>query len=197
MNCLNFTISELGKDHTECFFWTEVEGQRGVNEIGTCVFKYLEKMSLLHPDFDFIFYSDNCCGQQKNQFMLSLYLYAVKKLPIKSITHKFLIKGHTQNEGDAVHSTIEREVKKMLRSGPIYVPDQYIAAITNARKKGNAYIVNLMSHSDFIDIKCLSENTFSKNTEGEKVKIGDIKIIKMMKDLNEPASVRIFYKKSY
>lgn len=26
LNCLNFTISELGKDHTECFFWTEVEG---------------------------------------------------------------------------------------------------------------------------------------------------------------------------
>lgn len=127
LNCLNFTISELGKDHTECYFWTEVEGNRGVNEIASCVYKYLQKMSSSNPDADFIFYSDNCCGQQKNNFMFFMYAYALKTLPIKSITHKFLIKGHTQNEGDAVHSTIEREVKKILKFGPIYVPAQYIA----------------------------------------------------------------------
>ncbi|CAK1598252.1 unnamed protein product [Parnassius mnemosyne] len=197
INCFNFTISELRKDHTECYFWTEVEGQRGVNEIGTCVLKYLEKMSSLHPDSDFIFYSDNCCGQQKNQFMFSLYLYALKNLPIKSIIHKFLVKGHTQNEGDAVHSTIEREIKKLLKSGPIYVPDQYIAAIKNARKKGNPYIVNVMSHRDFYDIKLLSDNNLLKNTEGEKIKIGDIKIIKVVKYLDEHFKVKMFYKNSY
>lgn len=73
-------------------------------------------------------------------------------------------------------------MKKMLRSGPIYVPNQYIAAIKNAQKKGNTYIVNLMSHRDFYDIKRLYENIFSKNTEGEKIKIADIKIIKMIKN---------------
>ncbi|KAL4714260.1 hypothetical protein ACJJTC_009612 [Scirpophaga incertulas] len=63
-----------------------------------------------------MFYSDNCCGQQKNQFIFSMYIYAVQNLPnIKSITHKFLIKGHTQNEGDSVHSTIERQIKRRLR----------------------------------------------------------------------------------
>ena len=67
-----------------------------------------------------IFYSNNCSGQQKNKFMMALYLYAVNNLPnITSITHKFLIKGHTQNEGDSAHSLIEREVKRILKSGPI------------------------------------------------------------------------------
>ncbi|CAK1550180.1 unnamed protein product [Leptosia nina] len=68
---------------------------------------------------------------------ISVFYYKIKYLPIKSITHTFLIKGHTQNEGEAVPSMIEKEVKKMLRSGPIYVPDKYIAAIKNAHKKGN------------------------------------------------------------
>lgn len=29
---------------------------------------------------------------------------------IKKITHKYLTAGHTQNEGDATHSVIEKEV---------------------------------------------------------------------------------------
>lgn len=38
-------------------------------------------------------------------------MYAVQQFKIKSIVHKYLIAGHTQNEGDATHSTIEREVR--------------------------------------------------------------------------------------
>ena len=37
------------------------------------------------------------------------------------ITHKYFIKGHSQNEGDSCHSLIERQVKRLLRNGPIYV----------------------------------------------------------------------------
>nr|CAI5833693.1 unnamed protein product [Callosobruchus analis] len=71
---------------------------------------------------DLIFYSDNC--QQKNRFMFSMYLYAVQKFPqIKSITHKFLIKGHSQNEGDSVHSVIERSIKRSVKSGLFLLPN--------------------------------------------------------------------------
>lgn len=80
------------------------------------------------------FYLDNCYGQNKNKYITTLYMYAVNNLNIGSITHKFLIRGHTQNEADSVHSLIERQVKKNLKSGPIYSPDQYIALIEIARK---------------------------------------------------------------
>lgn len=61
---------------------------------------------------------------------------AVQNLPnIKSITHKYLIKGHTQNKGDSAHSQIEREIKRQLRSGPMYTPDAFVGAIKAARKK--------------------------------------------------------------
>jgi len=44
---------------------------------------------------------------------------------INSITHKFLIKGHTQNEGVSIHSVTEKTVSRTLKGGPIYTPDQY------------------------------------------------------------------------
>lgn len=81
LNCLNFTICELKIDSTECYFWNEVEGQKGANEIGSCVLKFLEKKSASSSEqLNIIFYSDNCCGQQKNQFVFSMYIYAVKNL---------------------------------------------------------------------------------------------------------------------
>lgn len=196
INCLNFTISELGRDHTECYFWDESEAQRGANEIGTCVLRFLQKKSACsNSDMDVIFYSDNCCGQQKNQFIISMYIYAVTSLKYNSITHKFLIRGHTQNEGDAVHSIIEKEIKKTLRSGPIYVPAQYVTAIRNAKKRGNPFSVNEMTYRDFVDIKNLASAGLKKNVDGDSVKLSDIKVIRIEKsDSNE---IKIFYKTSY
>ena len=52
---------------TSCFFWHEGTGNRGATEIGTCVLKYLKVVETNYPNSDVIFYSDNCCGQQKNR----------------------------------------------------------------------------------------------------------------------------------
>lgn len=61
--------------------------------------------------FEIIFYSDNCCGQQKNQFMFSMYMYTLANFKIKSITHTFLMTEHTQN--NSVHSVIEKEIRNI------------------------------------------------------------------------------------
>jgi len=108
------------------------------------------KAIAVNKPIDVVFYSDNCCGQQKNQFMISLYQYAIKKLGfINSITHTFLIKGHTQNEGDSVHSVIEKTVSRTLKGGPIYTPDQYITLIRTSKKTGQPYQVIELTHEDF------------------------------------------------
>ena len=86
---------------------------------------------------DVIFYSDNCAGQQKSKFMLGLYLCAVRYLAITSITHKCLVIGHTQNEGDSAHSLIESQMKHQLRCRPIYTPEGFVAAIPAAKKVVN------------------------------------------------------------
>lgn len=151
----------------------------------------MQQKATQEEEIEVIFYSDNCPGQQKNKFMFSLYLYAVQTLNIKSITHKFLIKGHTQNEGDSVHSTIEGELKKQLRSGPLYTPDSFISCIRSAKKKGDPYRVVEMSFQDFYDLKDLTGQM--RFNLSNAVKVSDIKVIKVEK--KSPFS--IFYKTSY
>ncbi|KAJ8968681.1 hypothetical protein NQ314_002172, partial [Rhamnusium bicolor] len=117
LNSYNFTISKLKSDRVECYFWHEGLGKRGSNEIGTCVYNFLEETSnsVNSDDLVIVLYSDNCCGQQKNRFIFNLYMHEVTVLKIKAITHKFVIKGHTQNEDDSIYSVIEKFVKKSLR----------------------------------------------------------------------------------
>lgn len=66
----NDSESTINQSITECYFWHEGEGYRGADEIGSCLLKFIEKE--LHSRtgndlIDLIFYSDNCCGQNKNK----------------------------------------------------------------------------------------------------------------------------------
>lgn len=119
-------------------------------------------------------------------------MLATMKLEIPSITHKFVVCGHSQNEGDAMHACIEKQKKKVLKSGPIYVPDQWIPVISMARKS-EAYFVNQMTTDDMIDFKKLSGeigSNFNVNTDNKKVLWGKIKIIEVRKE----SPFKIFYK---
>ncbi|KAJ8962148.1 hypothetical protein NQ318_018105 [Aromia moschata] len=70
--------------------------------------------------------------------------------------------GHTQNEGDSVHSVIERYIKRALRSGPIFVPDQYMTLIRTAKITGKPYEVHELNHENFFNIKELA-STIGRN----------------------------------
>ncbi|CAG5045303.1 unnamed protein product [Parnassius apollo] len=80
-------VTNLKDSVTNCYFWHEGLGNRGAIEIGSCVFKFLKETAERYANSNIIFYSDNCCGQQKNRFLLGMYYYAVESLPINSITH--------------------------------------------------------------------------------------------------------------
>lgn len=198
MNCFNFTISDLNAKNVECYFWNETEGKRGAVEVGSCVLHYINMLveKANSTDLDVVFYSDNCCGQQKNKYLLSAYSYAIQKFKLRSITHKFLIHGHSQNEGDNVHSVIEKQVKRHLKSSPIYVPEQYVTLIRMAKKNGPPYRVHEFTCENFYDLKTLQEewgNNFNVDTDRMKVKWHDIKIIRVEK--GHPLA--FFYKTSY
>uniref|UniRef100_A0A0K8W834 Uncharacterized protein n=1 Tax=Bactrocera latifrons TaxID=174628 RepID=A0A0K8W834_BACLA len=75
VNVFNFTIFDIKTNKCQCFVSDEANGKRGVNELGTCVFEYIKSLAKTNED-EIIFYSDNCAGQQKNKFMVALYLYA-------------------------------------------------------------------------------------------------------------------------
>ncbi|XP_050673826.1 uncharacterized protein LOC126971565 isoform X1 [Leptidea sinapis] len=223
LNCFNFTVAELAKKKTETtkltgkkdrrslsdevgaygevfsYFWDETRGHRGANEIGSCILDYLTKLSAKYPEkrLNIIFYSDNCCGQNKNKFITSLYGYAVATLSnINSITHKYLIKGHTQNEGDNIHSLIEKEIKRAHKSGAIYTPHQYVALIRSAKKSGSPFKVQELNFDFFYDLKSFSQQwgyNFTEDDDRNKVSWNDIKVLKFLK--SDPFA--FFYKISY
>lgn len=113
--------------------WHEACAKRGSLEISSFVYDYLKEYC--NTGKKVVFYSDNCSGQNKNQVLLSMYLYAVKTFTIPSITHKYLIVGHTQNEGDVMHSLIEKQLSLATKKTPLYVPSQLVVVAQVAKKK--------------------------------------------------------------
>ncbi|CAH2088043.1 unnamed protein product [Euphydryas editha] len=95
-------------------------------------------------------YSDNCGGQNRNRIVFMMYSIAAKKFNV-NISHKFLEKGHTQNENDSIHALIERSSKNK----EIYTPDQWFALVRWAKDTGNPYIVKEVSIEDILDFKKL------------------------------------------
>ncbi|CAH1171175.1 unnamed protein product [Phaedon cochleariae] len=197
LSTLNFTIFDLKNKRGYCYLWHEAIAKRGANEICSCVYKFITE----HRDRnDIIFYSDNCVGQNKNKFIFGMYLYCVQHFEdIHSISHKFLIVGHTQNEGDSMHATIEKEKKRMLKSGPVYIPAQWAMIIRSAKKHGHPYNLEEISTFDqgnqgyFKKFVSKIGNNFNRNVDNEIVVWRDVKVLRFEKD--HPYT--IFYKTSY
>lgn len=50
VNCYNFTITNILNGETKCYFWHQGEGNRGANEIASCIFQYLEDLTIKMND---------------------------------------------------------------------------------------------------------------------------------------------------
>lgn len=195
----NFTVCEIQSMEAICYLWHEGEAHRGPNEIASCLFKFIQKKSEERTnDFEIIFYSDNCGGQNKNKFIIGLYQYALKVFPnVKTITHKFLIRGHTQNEGDSVHSVIEKQIKLSLKSSPIYTAYQYAQIIRDSKKKAPFFKVDELDHSNFFNFKDYTSrigNNFNINTNSESIHFNDIKVLKLSRGQTDTFKYKTSYK---
>lgn len=76
-----------------CYFWHEGMGNRGSCEIGSCLYQFIKKQK--NKGKKIVFYCDNCGGQNKNKYVVSMLMYCVMTLNIPSIAIKFLTVGHT------------------------------------------------------------------------------------------------------
>ena len=170
-----------------CYVWCEKDGLRGSNEIGSCVYHYLES---LHKEGikKVILFSDACGGQNRNKNMLSMLWYARHKFSFDSIEHIFFVTGHSQNEGDSMHSTIERKSKKT----PIYTPCQWAQSIKDAKKREPVYIVNEIDHSFFLDLGKLSAMLKNFEIDTQRQRIQWLKVRKFHITSEEPNIVKVF-----
>jgi len=189
LSLYNLSVYSLGSGDVYCYLWNETQAKRGANEIASCLLKFLKKQVKAGYK-SFVFFSDNCAGQNRNRFIATLWWYAVTTLRnITSITHNYLDVGHTQNENDTVHSTIER----VSRRASLYTPEQWSAVIATASSK-KSYNVTDMQVKDFLDFKTASQcvRNFAVTEDGDRVRWN--KLCSMSFSSQNPDKMHIRYK---
>lgn len=184
-----------------CFTWSEVNGKRGSSEIGSILYHYLSKNVPSHVT-EVCLYSDTCGGQNRNQYVTALLLYAVKNIPhLQKIEHKFLESGHSYMEVDSMHSSIESAKKNT----EVYSMPDYISIFKRARSektvtvdgksfKKQPFQTKEFKYHEFYDLKTLAQETISnrtKDNEGNQVKWLKIKRMRYLKE--EPTKIFFNY----
>ena len=153
--------------------WHGGQAARGANEIASCLYKYLMN---LRPDIKHItMYSDSCQGQNKNSHMAVMCMITLQdNTNLLSISHKFLIPGHTHMECDSDHSLIEKKKKKY--SLPISHPHDW-AQLVRVTGKKRPFLVTETSTADFFDFSSLLKQDLilrKSDMKGEKIFWRDI-----------------------
>lgn len=188
----NLTIYEAPLPNTAyCLCWNEINGKKGSSEIGTCLYYYLA--NCLAPEVNHItIFSDTCSGQNRNQYISSLLLWAVQNIDqLQIIEQKFLESGHSYMEVDSMHSAVESASKNI----DITSMNDWKNVFRNARKQkmkkinGEKYIiepykVKEMKYDEMLDLKLLADQTVlnrTKDSNGNKVNWLKIKRIKYIK----------------
>lgn len=149
---------------------------RGSTEVASCLFSYIKN----HPEIEEIFLmSDSCGGQNLNQYLSTALLYAVRLDQCTVIHHVYYEPGHTQMEGDSMHSCIERCAKNVQ----VNVPSEWALLCQTARKNPSPYKIMNLNHNFFIDWASLAEGNKDtpryQTTQGEVVEWRKIKCLSM------------------
>ncbi|CAH1176648.1 unnamed protein product [Phaedon cochleariae] len=174
----NFTIFNCGDNTGKCYMWTEVEGARGPCEIASCLFHHLKSLSATTKDVRL--FSDTCGGQNKNQYVAAMFIYAVQVLSIEVIDQKFLISGHSQMECDSMHARIEIASKNR----PVYLPHEWMTIAKNAKQNEPKYQVFDKNQIGFLDWKALAKMIMvnrNKDENGDTLNWHHIKWIRYEK----------------
>lgn len=190
LSTYNFTIFNLATKHCHCYMWYECIARRGSSEIGSCLLNFIE-IHVAKGIKEFSFFSDNCAGQNRNKYLFALYSYLSQKHSVK-IRHTFLQPGHTQTEGDCVHSVIEKASKHI----PVYTPEQWYSLVRTAKRQKPYYTVYELSQKDVYDLKDLQVQTtinFDRDTNNDRIYISKLKVV----EFNPEYPNCLFFKLKY
>lgn len=78
LSMYNLTIRDCASDESsECYMWSELEGGRGSEQIGSCILKKI--LDLPDSTEQLITYSDTCGGQNRNINIAVMFMYALCK----------------------------------------------------------------------------------------------------------------------
>ena len=101
--------SEDGMDRMNAYIWREFEGDRGANNIASCLLMDLKRRGWLgRPNFGELTYiADNCGGQNKNKVVIRFLMWLVECNLFPRVRIFFLVKGHTKNAADRMFNLLK------------------------------------------------------------------------------------------
>ena len=166
MTC-NICIHNCGANVASMLLWPETVAGRGSDEIASCLLKYLNATEFNVDAKKMIIYSDNCCGQNKNYTIMSLWLYLICVGKFDEITHIFPIAGHTMLPCDRDFGQIEQVLRKHEH---IYTPEEYGNLIATARRANPFHVVH-MENKDFVNFNALTACTTNKKITVTREKV--------------------------
>lgn len=149
------------------------------------------------------FFCDTCGGQNRNQQVAAMLLYAVKTIEhLNQIELKFLESGHSQMECDSMHSAIESAKKHKSA----FTMTDWINIFRSARsqrgknKTNGEYIVHHLKYTDFFDLQSLASSSIknrNKDEDGNTISWLKIKSIKVEKVSPETLFCRYDHSSEY
>lgn len=91
-----------------------------------------------------------------------MVLYSVTNLPIETISHNYFERGHSQMEGDSVHTTFENATERL----EIYSPKDWVLGIKNSKQNPPKYNVTEIRHNMMIVFKECASSVISNRRKG-------------------------------
>ena len=101
--------TEDGIDRMNAYVWPEYEGDRGANNICSCLLKDFKHRGWLNRQNygDLTIIADNCGGQNKNKHVVRFLMWLVEMGFFPQVRLFFLVKGHTKNACDRMFNLVK------------------------------------------------------------------------------------------
>ncbi|KAK6175725.1 hypothetical protein SNE40_014118 [Patella caerulea] len=153
LSCYNFSVCDIKSMDANCYVWNETIAGRGSNEISSFLAAYLNSADKMGYEKASLF-CDGCGGQNKNSIVGGMLLNLMQSTKcLQEVTIHYFETNHRQSEGDAVHSVIERAMRKV---NEIFIPTELSLLIKMASSK--PYTVIDASSKDIFDYKKYSQD---------------------------------------
>ena len=133
----NFTMYDIGKGDGYCYLSHKGLTKGGSNEIAPSLHDF-SNSKIARKQRKSSSSQMDVRGQNKNSIIPGMrHHFIVQSISVHKFT-LFFEANHSQNEGDLMHSVIERKIKKM---GDLFLPSELATLMKVARKTNASYNV--------------------------------------------------------
>ncbi|ETK76638.1 hypothetical protein L915_16995 [Phytophthora nicotianae] len=101
---------------------------KGTDEVNSMLYHFIQRIVLANDHRKLSIYADNCCGQNKNNFVIKMLLASAQTGELDVVELKFFVKGHTKNAVDRGFNLMRKKIAKE----DVWTADQLLEVINDS-----------------------------------------------------------------